>query len=129
MIFAIYITSSTALATTPCTSNSDCGSNGICSNSTNICNCTTAGYVTVSSDKPCAYQQKEKFVVFLISFFAGATGADWFYLSDGNGGYIAAGVFKLLTLGGLGVWAVTDWIRILDNSFPDGQGVPLKDWD
>ena len=29
-------------------------------------------------------------------------GADWFYLSDGSGGYIVAGIFKLLTLGGLG---------------------------
>ena len=67
--------------------------------------------------------------MFLVSFFAGATGADWFYLSAGNGGYIAAGVFKLLTLGGLGVWQVTDWIRVLDDAFPDGQGVPLKDWD
>ena len=30
------------------------------------------------------------------------SGADWFYLSAGSGGYIAAGVFKLLTFGGLG---------------------------
>ena len=29
-------------------------------------------------------------------------GADWFYLSAGSAGYIVAGVFKLLTCGGLG---------------------------
>ena len=30
------------------------------------------------------------------------SGADWFYLSAGSGGYIAAGVFKLITAGGGG---------------------------
>ncbi|CAF5042852.1 unnamed protein product, partial [Rotaria sp. Silwood1] len=58
----------------------------------------------------------------------GVFGADWFYLAAGNGGYIAAGVFKLLTFGGLGIWALVDWIRVLTDSFPDGQGVSLQDW-
>lgn len=128
VFLALYITPSIAVTTASCTVNTDCGSNGTCDTSTNTCNCSI-GYATVASDKPCAYQQKRKLVAFFVSFFAGFTGADWFYLSAGNGGYIAAGVFKLLTLGGIGVWQVVDWIRILDDSFLDGQGVSLKDWD
>ena len=84
--------------------------------------------MTTDSTKPCAYQQKEKLTVFLLSFFAGSVGADWFYLAAGNGAYIAAGVFKLFTCGGFGIWALVDWIRVLTNKFPDGQGVALSDW-
>ena len=36
---------------------------------------------------------------FLLSFFLGALGVDWFYLCNGDAAYIVAGVFKLLTLG------------------------------
>lgn len=128
LILTVYARLGTSLATTSCASNLDCGSNGICSNSTSTCSCTKAGYVTVKSDNPCAHEQKSKLTVFLLSFFAGGVGADWFYLAAGNGGYIAAGVFKLLTLGGLGIWALVDWIRVLTNTFPDGQGAPLRDW-
>jgi len=74
----------------------------------------------------CQYKQREKLTTFLISFFAGGVGADWFYLARGNGGYIAAGVFKLLTAGGAGIWWLVDWIRILADKFWDGHDVPLK---
>ncbi|UJR10805.1 hypothetical protein I4U23_014993 [Adineta vaga] len=124
----ISFTPSFSLATTSCVSNSDCGSNGICAVATSTCNCTTAGYVTVESNKPCAYKQKEKLVAFLLSLLLGAVGADWFYLSAGNAGYIVAGVFKLLTFGGFGIWALVDWIRVLTDSFPDGHGVALQNW-
>ena len=40
---------------------------------------------------------------------------------------ITAGVFKLLTLGGCGIWAMVDWIRILCDTFEDGRGLPLYD--
>jgi hypothetical protein len=49
-------------------------------------------------------------------------------LSVGNGRYITAGVFKMLTLGGIGMWWFVDWIRILTNSFVDGQGIALLEW-
>ncbi|CAF0980638.1 unnamed protein product [Adineta ricciae] len=128
LLYSIQIVPSLSLATTSCTSNSDCGSNGKCSLTTNTCNCTTSGYVTVQSSQPCAYEQKKKLNAFLLSFFIGCFGADWFYLAAGSGGYITAGVFKLLTLGGFGVWALADWIRILTDNFPDGQGVALQGW-
>ena len=46
--------------------------------------------------------KKSKLAAFLVSFFFGAIGVDWFYLSAGSGGYIVAGIFKILTCGGLG---------------------------
>lgn len=61
---------------------------------------------------------------FMASFFGGGVGADWFYLyTGGNGGYIAAGIFKLLTAGGFSLWWLVDWIRVLSFTFPDSRGI------
>merc|ERR1712141_286513 len=68
---------------------------------------------------------KSKRNTFLASFLGGFFGADWFYLSFGNAVYIVAGLFKLFTLGGLGIWWLTDWIRVLVDIFPDANGNPL----
>ena len=68
---------------------------------------------------------KSKLVAFLLSLFIGAYGADWFYLSAGNSNYIFLGVLKLLTCGGCYVWWLVDWIRVLADTFPDGQGRAL----
>jgi TM2 domain-containing membrane protein YozV len=50
----------------------------------------------MGTNKSCLYQQRSKLIAFLVSFFVGSLGVDWFYLSCGNAGYIVAGVFKLL---------------------------------
>ncbi len=47
-------------------------------------------------------------VAVLLSFFLGGLGIDRFYL-----GYIVLGIIKLLTIGGLGIWALIDFILIL----------------
>lgn len=48
------------------------------------------GYTTFGTDgKYCNYEQKEKLTAFLLSFFIGSTGADWFYLSRGKDGMIS----------------------------------------
>lgn len=75
----------------------------------------------------CNYKQKSGLVAFLLSFFIGCLGADWFYLyvPGGPGGYIAGGFFKLITLGGLGIWALIDWIRVAAGAFSDSYGVAL----
>lgn len=89
-----------------------------------ICKCFT-GYITFKNNT-CNHKQKDKLVAFLISFFVGGIGVDWFYLAEGNGGYIAAGVFKLITGGGFGIWYLVDWIRVLVDAFKDGNGIALK---
>ena len=47
---------------------------------------------------------KSKWVAFILSLLLGEFGADWFFLSNGDARYIVAGIFKLLTLGGFGLW-------------------------
>jgi len=50
-----------------------------------LCECT-AGFVDYGGVS-CNYQQKEKLTAFLLSILIGSTGADWFYLAQGNGGF------------------------------------------
>ena len=60
---------------------------------------------------------KSKQTALFFSIFTGVLGVDRFYL-----GYTALGIFKLLTAGGLGIWALIDFIRIVDSLRPaDGS--------
>lgn len=110
-----------------CTYSDDCPTHATCVRTAALeshCDCNE-GYVT-HDGAICGYQQKSQLTTFLLSFFVGYLGADWFYLCDGDAGYIVAGVFKLITCGGLGIWWIADWIRVLVNDFPDGNGVGLE---
>jgi hypothetical protein len=93
-----------------------------------ICICDRGWIYSRDGQNICNYQQKSKLGAFLLSFFLGGFGSDWYYLSTGNRCYIVAGVFKMLTFGGLGIWWLVDWMRILTNSFNDGQRMPLLEW-
>jgi hypothetical protein len=146
---------------------SDCSTNvSMCNNGTcisNVCYCLPG--FTSFNNTICMYQQKDKLTAFLISLLIGQLGADWFYLSQNNAGYIAAGFFKLfITVFGvfgpgcicgfilirhdrsnlanyillyiaiffvaLGdcAWWLADFIRILMNTFKDGNGQDLSSW-
>jgi hypothetical protein len=88
----------------PCKKTGDCGE-GTCDE--NVCKCTE-GWTDFDGKKydgkPCSYEMKSKWTAFIYSFFLGLFGADYFYLARGSGLYIVAGIFKLLTLGLVGVW-------------------------
>jgi hypothetical protein len=122
-----------------CTTHGDCGE-GACLYHACVCD----PQWLQSRNHVCDYQQLRWHAAFLMSFFLGPTGADWFYLSRGQALYIFMGVFKmfagpLLTvlvsndaktrLIFLVLWLVTVWlfdvVRLLLCAFPDGNGMPL----
>ena len=60
---------------------------------------------------------------FLLCFFFGCFGAHRFYV-----GKIGTGVLQLLTLGGLGIWVIIDFIMIIIGKFSDKEGNLLTEW-
>ena len=79
-----------------CVNDSECN-NGYCQhlNTTNTSYCVCSkGYV----NRYCNYEQIDHRDAIMISFFVGYTGADWFYLSRGDPGYIVVGLIKLFML-------------------------------
>lgn len=56
----------------------------------------------------------------LLCFFLGGLGVHRFYV-----GKIGTGILMLLTLGGHGIWALIDFVRIIVGSFTDKNGLPL----
>ena len=66
--------------------------------------------------------RKSWVVAVQLSFLLGLLGADRFYL-----GYTRLGILKLATLGGCGLWAVVDFVRLMYGKIPDVQGRPLAE--
>ena len=54
---------------------------------------------------------KEPQTALIISLFLGTYGIDRFYIGD-----TGAGIGKLLTCGGLGIWTIIDWFSIQNST-------------
>ena len=63
---------------------------------------------------------KSKLTAILLCFFLGGLGIHRFYLS-----YTLIGVIQLLTFGGVLIWAIIDFIRLIIGSLKDSEGNDL----
>ena len=66
---------------------------------------------------------KSRLATSLFAFFLGEFGAHRFYL-----GKIGTAILMLLTAGGLGIWALVDFILAVSGIMKDKESRPIKNW-
>jgi TM2 domain-containing membrane protein YozV len=64
--------------------------------------------------------QKSWLATLLLCFFLGGLGVHRFYV-----GKIGTGILQIVTIGGLGIWVLVDFIMIAVGKFSDKQGQAL----
>ena len=57
----------------------------------------------------------------LLCFFLGSLGVHRFYV-----GKVGTGILMLITLGGLGIWTLVDFVIIATGNFKDKEGLYIK---
>lgn len=57
----------------------------------------------------------------LLCFFLGGLGIHRFYV-----GKAGTGILMILTIGGLGIWVIIDFVMILTGGFKDSEGKDLQ---
>jgi TM2 domain-containing membrane protein YozV len=67
--------------------------------------------------------EKKRLVALLLCLFVGVLGVHRFYV-----GKVGSGIAQLLTLGGLGIWALIDLIMIICGAFKDNEGNAVTEW-
>jgi len=77
---------------------------------------------TDDSDEQPQLSTRSKVTAGLLGLFLGPLGIHRFYL-----GYAGLGLAMLFTLGGCGIWSLTDAILIFLGKVPDAEGNPLRD--
>jgi TM2 domain-containing membrane protein YozV len=80
-----------------------------------------ANGLTLAREPPVGNPTRSQSTAFLLAYFAGNLGADRFYL-----GQTGLGIAKLLTCGGLGIWALIDLIMIGMGKMRDNEGNSLR---
>jgi hypothetical protein len=71
----------------------------------------------VTSYESVSYSGKSQIAALLLCWFVGVIGVHRFYL-----GYTWQGVVQILTLGGLGIWTLIDFIRIITGDLQPKNG-------
>jgi len=66
---------------------------------------------------------KSRLATTLLAWFLGEFGAHRFYL-----GKVGTGLLMLFTLGGIGIWALIDFIFAVSGLMTDSQGRRVKNW-
>lgn len=87
--------------------------------SANAPNCPSCGAPNSAAMGPVS--QKTMVAAALLCFFLGTFGIHRFYV-----GKILTGILMIVTLGGLGIWVLIDFVMIIVGSFRDKDGLPLK---
>jgi TM2 domain-containing membrane protein YozV len=82
--------------------------------------CTGCG---VLQPPPPDITEKRILPALLLCFFLGVFGAHRFYV-----GKTATAVLQLVTLGGLGIWTLIDFITIIVGAFSDSEGNKITEW-
>ncbi len=67
--------------------------------------------------------EKSRLATALLAWFLGILGAHRFYL-----GKTGTGLLMLLTFGGLGFWALIDFIMAVSGAMKDKDGKIIKNW-
>lgn len=80
--------------------------------------CVSCG-VRLAADVP----PKSRIAVSLLAYFLGSFGIHRFYL-----GQTGLGILMLLTLGGLGIRALIDFVRAVAGVMKDKDGKPITNW-
>lgn len=66
---------------------------------------------------------KSRAVAAILAWFLGIFGIHRFYV-----GKVGTGVLMIVTLGGLGVWIIIDFVMIVVGRFKDSEGKVLFNW-
>jgi TM2 domain-containing membrane protein YozV len=86
--------------------------------------CPSCGAVQIQQQGQVASASDKRILpAFLLCFFFGIFGAHRFYA-----GKIGSAVAQLLTIGGLGIWALVDLILLVCGAFTDGAGNRMTAW-
>ena len=77
--------------------------------------------IDVKPTQQTSSSEKGYVATLLLCFFLGGLGVHRFYV-----GKIGTGILMILTLGGLGIWTLVDFIYIAIGKFTDREGKQIK---